>query len=290
MTKRGLGRGLDALIARKPEPVAPATDAGLTDIPLALIDASPWQPRRNFDEEKLAALAESLREQGLVQPVVVRRKGGRYELVAGERRFRAAGRLGWETLRACVMDATDSRMRELALVENLQRDDLGPIETALAYQALQTDPGLTHEQIAKRLGISRAAVTNTLRLLDLPAAVRDLVDAGRLSAGHARAILALPDSLSQIRFAERIVAEELSVRAAEKAVAAPPRPEQPQKTETQRVPPQVADLENRLRRHLATKVTVRDDKGKGEIVIEYFSPDDMTRLLERMGVPGELAD
>ena len=190
---RGLGRGLDSLIpaqTQKAESKAPPeAAAGLAtrDMPVERITPSPWQPRRHFDAEKLDELAQSIKVHGLVQPLVVREKDGVYELIAGERRFRAVRDiLGWKSVPVLVMDAEDARMRELALVENLQRADLNAIEVAVAYQELQKEAGLTHEKIAERVGVSRAQVTNTLRLLDLPDEVRRMVAEGQLPPGSAR--------------------------------------------------------------------------------------------------------
>ncbi len=295
MARKALGRGLNGLIGKraseKPTETNPAeaapVDSGLVELDPQTIDPNRWQPRADFDEEKLRELADSIREQGLVQPLAVRRKGGRFEVIAGERRLRAVKRLGWEAVPAVIMDAGDARMRELALVENLQRDDLNPIETASAYAALREDLDLTHEQIAQRLGVSRARVTNALRLLELPEEVKSLVVAGTLSAGHARALLALEDPVSQLALARRIEAERLSVRQTEALVA-------PKSSSTSAAgggkssapakrDPHVRDLESRLREHLGTKVAVQDRGGKGSITIDYYSPEDAARILGRMG-------
>ena len=302
MARRGLGRGLGALI---PDAAATAGESspentpareegafpgrGFVDLDVSLVDTSPWQPRQDFDEEKLQELADSIREQGLVQPVVVRRKGGRYELVAGERRLRAVRRLGEERIPAVLMEASDNKVRELALVENLQRDDLNPIEVARAYRALQQDLTLTHEQIGSRLGVSRAQISNTLRLLDLPEEVKGFVSTGALSAGHARALLALADVASQIRLAKQAVKEGMSVRAVERLVAGRSKANAASRgqTDSPKKPkdPHVLDVEDRIRDYLGTKVTVSDRGGKGSIHIEYYSPGDVKRILDRMGVP-----
>ncbi len=311
MARKVLGRGLSALISSAPAPAAapavpaapaapaiPAMPAGndrWQELPLNLIDASPWQPRKEFDADKLAELADSLKTQGLVQPVVVRRRGERYELVAGERRLRAASLLEWEKLPAVVIEADDARMPELALVENLQRDDLNPLEIAAAYEALQRDYGLTHQQIAERLGISsRSQVTNLLRLLELPEEVKKLVAADRLSSTKARALLALTDPLSQIELGRRAAEEEWTVQILEKAIAARGggKGAKARKTEKPTGPdrpaaPEAADLARRLSAHLGTKVTVQDEQGRGTIAIEYYSPEEAARLLEIMGLPLE---
>ncbi len=303
MARRGLGRGLDALIPRaapaprdtaaEPETADPAPDGGgLLQVPVEAIHPSPSQPRRDFDTERLQELAESIREQGLIQPVVLRRKDEGYELIAGERRWRAVTLLEWPTIPAVLMETSDAKMRELALVENLQRDDLSPVETALAYQALQDDLRLTHEEIARRIGISRAAVTNTLRLLDLPSEVRQLVAENRLSAGSARALLALADAASQIRLARRAAEKRLSVRDVEQAVrkaSDSSRRRAPRSdTRTPAKDPAVRDLEERLGRHLGTRVTIDDHAGTGTIRIAYYGHDDVERILGLLGLGDDL--
>ncbi len=309
MARRALGKGLGALIPSAPvrqasskedadapdgsAPAAADNGNGLVRLATELVHASAWQPRQVFDEEKLQELAESMREQGLIEPIVVRQTGtDSFEVIAGERRLRASKLLGWETIPAVIMEASDNRIREMALVENLQRDDLNPIEIAIAYQALQDELHLTHENIAKRLGIaSRSQITNTLRLLQLPEEVKSLISEGRLAAGAARAILSLPDALSQIKLAKRAVEEGLSVREIEKLTSrksggkSPAASAKPATEASADV--QVRGLENRLTEHLSTKVRIQDKDGKGMIQIEYYSYDDVDRILERLGLPKE---
>ncbi len=288
---RGLGRGLDSLIPAAPvierDQALREVEDGVWELRVERITPNRWQPRRDFDPEKLHELARSIEAHGLINPLVVRKRpDGSYELIAGERRLRAIRDiLERETVPVRLMRAEDAKMRELALVENLQRDDLNPIEEALAYQELHKDLGLTHEAIAERLQISRPKFSNTLRLLELPEEVRQLVAKGELAAGSARAILGLPGPVGQIRLAKRAVAEGLSTRKVEQLVA----DSQKEKTRPPErvVPPHVADLEDRLRRHFGTKVTVDDDKGKGRIIIDYYSVDDAERLLDKMGLPRE---
>ncbi len=291
---RGLGRGLDSLIPTASSKSAAAQAGGKIDgvgtkeAPIEKIKPSPWQPRQHFDAEKLDELAASIRHNGLVQPLVVREKDGIYELIAGERRFRAIRDvLGWTKVPVLIMDAEDAKMRELALVENLQRADLNAIEIAVAYQELQKETGLTHEKIAERVGVSRAQVTNTMRLLDLPEEVRRLVAEGSLQAGSARAILSLSNPLSQLRLARRAVDEGLSTRRVEQLAAEQSKAKNKPREEEPKAPSHVKDLEERLLRYLGTKVKVEDNNGKGRIILEYYSIEDAERLLNRMGLPKE---
>lgn len=293
MARQALGRGLKTLIptaksAPTPPPAAntaPATPA--PQIPVAAIDESPWQPRRRFDEESLRELAVSIRENGLIQPLVVRPRGERFELIAGERRLRAVRELGWVEVPAVRTDATDRQAREWALVENLQRDDLTPIEIALAYQSLQQDLGLTHEHISARLGVSRSNVTNLLRLLTLPEEVKAMIAEEDLSMGHARALLSLPDALSQIRLARKIVQQGLAVREVERLTQegkGKRKPKAASASPTPKADPHIRDTEERLARHLGTRVQILDQDGKGRIVIHYDSHMDANRILERVGL------
>ena len=288
MIKRGLGRGLGALLPMAEETLeSPAkADAASLRLPLTAIDPSPWQPRKHLKEEHLQELVASLRQQGLIQPVIVRRRGERYELIAGERRWRAAAALGWREIPAIVKDVTDAAAREMALVENLQREDLNPIEEASAYEELRRDLGLTHEQIAERIGKSRAHITNTLRLLALPDEVRRLVSAGTLSAGHARALLSLPDAVGQQRLAQRAMRQGLSVREVERLASRLAKGED-NKRGGRTQAPEARDLEERLRAYLGTRVAVKNRKGKGKVIIEYTSVDDLQRILERIGLPAD---
>lgn len=285
--QRGLGRGLEALIpAPTITPSAPSSEGPYRRVPLDSIVASPWQPRRNFDEQGIEDLAQSIREQGLVQPLVVRERDGKYELVAGERRFRALRLLEREEAPVVVMDASDHGMRELALVENIQRADLNPLEIAAAYRSLIDENSFTHEKLSQRVGVSRAQVTNTLRLMELPEEVKQMVAGGELSSGHARAILSLDDPLAQLRLARQAVAAGWSVREVERRVAPRSRDGKEEKAPA-KVDPHAADLVERLRRHLGCKVEVEDRGGKGRIILEYYSVEDAQRLIERMGLPEE---
>ncbi len=290
---RGLGRGLESLIPAAPkkeaEPApAPAGADGVWELAVADIMPSRWQPRLDFDKERLEELAASIAAHGLINPLVVRAlPDGKYELIAGERRLRAIRDvLGRAKAPVRLMNAEDAKMRELALVENLQRDDLNPMEEAAAYRELRNELGITHEAIAERLKVSRPKITNTMRLLELPEEVKRMVVDGSLTAGSARALLALPSPVAQIKLAKRAVEEGLSTRRVEQLAAEKqkqPAAPQPDK----RRPPHIEMLEERLRQHFSSKVRVEDDGGKGRIVLEYYSVEDAQRLLDRMGLPPE---
>jgi len=278
MVQRKLGRGLDFLLSGSAE--AAGDEVRLLE--LGRIRPNPYQPRREFRAEELEELAASIREHGLLQPIVVRAAADDYEIVAGERRFRACQRLGLATIPALVRTADDTQMLELALIENIQRENLNAIEEARAYQAYVQRLDLTQEQAAQRLGKSRSTVANMLRLLDLPGDVQELVSRGTLSMGHARAILAVSDAEAQRSLARRVEAESLSVRDIERLArewGAAPQPEHVAPAATERNA-HVIDIERRLAERFGTKVAVRDRLGRGRISIDYYSPDDLERLLE----------
>ena len=286
--KKGLGRGLGALIPPSPvsQDAPPAAD---TTIPTGSIRASPWQPRSAFDEAAIQELAESIREQGIVQPLLVRRRGDAYELIAGERRLRAAERLGWAEIAAVVKAVDDQTLLTLALVENLQRANLNALEEAEGYQRLVDEFGLTQQQVADVIGKDRTTVTSTLRLLHLPASVRRMVQARELSAGHARALLALTDERAMAELAREAVARGWSVREVERRVRElverPARVVEPAKDAR---PAEVRRTEDHLRRHFATDVDIRlKGEAKGEIRIAFYSTDDFDRLLELFGTRPE---
>lgn len=288
---RGLGRGLDSLIPSAPvaerDAAVRESEGGVLEIRVDRIVPNRWQPRRVFDAKKLEELAQTIASHGLMQPLVVRRRSdGSYELIAGERRLRAIRDvLHRETAPVRIIQADDQTVREMALVENLQRDDLNPIEEAAAYRELTHELGMTHEAIAERLQVSRPKITNTMRLLDLPEEIKQLVSTRELAAGSARALLGLTNPVSQLKLAKRAVAENLSTRQVEKMVAEAQRERQRQPDKT--IPPHVAQLEERLQNYFGTKTVVEDDNGKGRIIIEYYSVDDAERLLKRMGLPAE---
>jgi ParB family transcriptional regulator, chromosome partitioning protein len=294
--RSGLGRGLSALIP--PEP-APARESAFRDIPLSQLRANRLQPRSHFDEEAMSALAASIKELGVLQPVLVREhEDGEYELIAGERRWRAARRAGLQTIPALVQKANDVASLAQALVENLHREDLNPLEEAGAYKALIEDFELTHEDLARRVGKSRAAVSNALRLFQLPPSVQRLVHDRLLSAGHARALLGTPDRDAQLRLAEEAVEHELSVRALEDAVrhlmssapvdnlgegtSATPAPSTPPPARapgsSSLRPPGVLELEELLAERLNTRVRVDMSAKRGRVVIDFATLEDLERI------------
>ena len=282
VTRRvGLGRGLDALLPPEPEETQGA--GGPLQAPVESIEPNPNQPRREFDDAGLTELSASITALGLLQPLLVRPLGsGRYELVAGERRLRAARRAGLTAVPVVLVETDELGSLERALVENIHRADLNPIEEAAAYRQLLDEGGLTQEQLAGRLGRSRTAVTNSLRLLELPVAIHELVVRGRLSAGHARALLPLAGSPFQTRLATRVAHEGVSVRATEDLVRryselAGPAP-QPGR-QSRRRPAAAADAERRLTEGLQTRVRVSMGKSKGRIAIDFSSEEDLERLL-----------
>ena len=284
--RSGLGKGLAALI---PSEAGADASASLQDVPVTAIEPNPNQPRIHFDEESLADLAASIRELGVLQPVLVRAvEDGRYRLIAGERRWRAARRAGLDTIPAIVRDTDDLGSIEQALVENLHRQDLTALEEAAAYQQLIEDFNLTHDVVATRVGKSRVAVTNTLRLLQLPPTIQHLLADGRLSAGHARALLGTPDRGFQEALARRTVAEHLSVRNVEEAIRAhasgadrvtdaPGKPSQPSPRQPLR-PPGLLELEELLSDYLDTRVSVSMGSSRGKLVVEFATLEDLERI------------
>ncbi|MDA8046553.1 MAG: ParB/RepB/Spo0J family partition protein [Actinomycetota bacterium] len=285
--RSGLGKGLGALI---PTEVMGDRTSALLDIPVSAIEPNQHQPRTAFDEESLISLTASIREVGLLQPVLVREIGeGRYELVAGERRWRAAKRAGLQSLPAIVRTVSDMGRVEQALVENLHRQDLNPLEEAGAYQQLIEDFGLTHEQLSTRVGKSRAAITNTLRLFQLPPGVQKMVSDGQLSAGHARALLSTPDRAFQESLARRAVAEQMSVRAVEDAVkernSLGGAPSERTARQSKLRPPGILELEDLLSSHLDTRVKVEVGNKRGKVTIDFASLEDLERIYRAMTEP-----
>lgn len=277
MKKTGLGRGLDALL-----PDSSESENSITLIPLTELDPNPTQPRQGFDDENIRALSDSIREAGVLQPLLTVRQNGRYRIVAGERRFRAAHLAGLNEVPCIVRDMTEQEQMAAALIENIQREDLNPLEEAAAIRRLMDECGYTQEQAAKRLGKSRPAVANLLRLLTLPEAVRAEILAGRLSAGHARVLAGIADEKRQVILAERAVLEGLSVRALEKLAAAPvsaPRPA------PKPLPLELKDMESRLQSAFGLRTQLTGSRKKGKIVLQYYSEDELEQLyqcLERL--------
>jgi ParB family chromosome partitioning protein len=278
----GLGRGLGALI---PTAAVEADAAGMAELPVVSIRPNAHQPREHFDEEALAALAESIREVGVLQPVLVREAGDGFELIAGERRWRAARRVGLQTIPAIVRHADDASSLQQAIVENVQRESLNPLEEAAAYQQLIEDFGLTHDDVAARVGKRRATVTNTLRLLQLPPTIQRYLQEGSLRMGHARALLATPDRAFQEQLAKRAVAEDLSVRAVEEAVRARTGEEKPKRSKNDSSklrPPGLLELEELLGDYLETRVHVTMGPKLGHVVIDFATLEDLERIYRVM--------
>ncbi len=278
--QKGLGRGLGALID---DFSASGVSDSITSLPLQKVEPNPRQPRRVFDEEELQALADSIAEHGIVQPLAVRDEGnGYYMIIAGERRWRAARLAGLDEVPVVVLEADDRTVMELALVENLQRQDLNPMEEAEGYRVLMEDFGLTQEQTAERVGKSRPAVANALRLLALPDEVRELVESGALSAGHARAILSLSSEKLQKAAAQKILALRLSVRQAEamcKRMSAETKSKKPKSVLTVDY---VGECEKALTKQLSRKVRIVNGKRKGRFELEFYGQDDLQRLYDAL--------
>src|SRR5688572_20747717 len=297
---RRLGRGLSALISTPStapaNPATPAAPEPFREIRMDHIVPNPRQPRREFSEAELNELQLSMQASGLLQPVAVRpRKDGHYELIAGERRFRAATRLGWTSIPAHIRDVTDEQLLSLALVENLQREDLNPIEEAEGYRQLISEFGLAHQQIAQAVGKDRSTITNALRLLALPDDVQRLVRDGALTLGHARALLGVPPGTSLSDLAVRVVSQRLSVREVERLVQetkpANRRTRDPESQQTVSEVPEVRRLTERLRRFLQTDVVVNvDSAGRGDVRIRFYSADDFNRVFELITRSSQDAD
>ena len=280
MTRKALGRGLGALLSA--EGVSIATEDS-SEVPIDLIDPSALQPRTVFDETKLDELASSITANGVVQPILLRRKGARFEPIAGERRWRAAQRAGLTKVPAVLRNFSDEKVLEIAIIENIQREDLNPIEEARAYKKLIDTLGLTQEVVAERVGRDRSYITNYLRLLRLPGDLQELLQASRLSTGHARTLLGVEDVDTQRRIARKIIDQDLSVRATERLVRLMSQAgRRPRKTSRQ---PQAGNAnvraaESKLRRHFGTQVRIVQSKdvGSGKIELEFYNQRDLDRL------------
>ncbi len=286
MSKRGgLGRGLSALIPGAPE--AGAASTGLLEVPANAIAPNPKQPRSRFDDETLKELAASIREVGILQPIVVRRTGQGYEVVTGERRLRAAKLAGLATVPVVLRDSDDSDLLREALIENIHREDLNPIELGEAFRQLLDELGLKQEELADRVGVSRSHIANTIRLLALPFEVQQLLTDEKISAGHARALLALGDQEAITSLSLRVAAEDLSVRETEEIVRrfieAPAEPS-PKKKAASPAPadPNLAEVEEILSEQLATRVVIRMGRRRGQVLIDFGSADDLDRIVSEI--------
>jgi ParB family chromosome partitioning protein len=281
MQKQALGKGLGALI-----PDLSALDEsekkalGIIELALDKIIPNEFQPRKVFNDDKLQELAASIKAQGVIQPVIVHRTGSGYQLIAGERRWRASRLAGLKTIPAIVKEATKRELLEMALIENIQREDLNPLEAAEAYKRLQDEFKLTQEDLAKRVGKERSTVTNFLRLLGLPKEVKQDLSTGALSMGHAKALLSLDRVRDQLQAAAVIVKKGLSVRESEALASRLKNPPKEKKTPHHQ---ELRAVEEKLRRSLGTKVSITSKAKGGRIVIEFYSPDELERILERIG-------
>ena len=288
MSKRGgLGRGLSALI---PGAIEEGAGHGLLEVPVEAVAPNPRQPRTSFEDESLDALARSIQEVGVLQPIVVRRTGSTFELIAGERRLRAAKKAGLATVPAVIRESDDAESLREALIENIHREDLNPIELAEAFRELLEELGLKQETLAERLGMSRSHIANTIRLLQLPPDVQGLLGEGKIQAGHGRALLSLADGEAQAMLATRIVAEDLTVREVEELVrnylehpagaSAPKAALQAVRDQPEANP--LAEVEEILSEQLATRVTIQMNKRRGRVIIEFGSADDLERIVSEI--------
>ena len=298
MAKQALGKGLGALIKKSAGTAAPLAEIvpedfkRVRDVPIDQVVPSPLQPRLQFIESPLDDLMESIRQHGIIQPLIVRLVDGKLELIAGERRWRASKKLGLATVPVIEREASDRDVLEMALIENLQREDLNPLEEAAGYVRLAKEFSLKQDEIATRVGKSRASVANAMRLLDLHHDVQLLVAQARLTVGHAKAILAIKDQDTQLLVADQIIRRQLTVRAAEKLTQSYLNSNPDETGEAKKAPAarevdiHVRAITNRLREHLATHVAIQHSSKKGKIEIEYYGDDDLQRLIELLGLPG----
>jgi ParB family transcriptional regulator, chromosome partitioning protein len=299
MAKKVLGKGLGALIKKQSEAPAPNPSTqpvrevdGQAVIEASILDvvSSPFQPRKIFNDSHIEELADSIQHHGIIQPLIVRSVNGRYELIAGERRWRAATHLGLEKVPILVKEASDQEVLEIALIENLQRADLNAIEEAAGYNRLAKEFGLKQEQIAKQVGKSRVAVANSIRLLDLHEDVQDLLAEKKIAVGHAKAILGLKDKESQGSVALQVIQNKLTVRAAERLVQglnSGAAEEKEKSKQTAQQSEALLKLQEQLRKEFATNVSISQNGKKGKIEIEYYSKADLTRVLELLGITVE---
>ncbi|MBI4228205.1 MAG: ParB/RepB/Spo0J family partition protein [Deltaproteobacteria bacterium] len=279
LKKVTLGRGLDALIPTEKE----ANGYILADIDQ--IKPNAYQPRQEFDEDSIDELASSIKEKGIIQPLLGRKIGSGYEIIAGERRWRAAQKAGLKKIPIILKDASDSEVLELALIENLQREDLNPIEEAIAYEQLIGDFGLTHEEISKRIGKDRSTITNQIRLLKLPDRVKQAIKDGDISAGHARAILSIESHNKVLEILDIIIRNRLSVRQTEKLVQSLVKDKETDKAPIY-IDPHLKNITEELKKVLGTQIKIIDRKGRGKIEIEYYSIDELQRIVDLLIAKG----
>ena len=283
-SKRVLGRGLHTLLPQRAQPEAAPPEASgppgnPVELPVGSLVPNPFQPRRHFDPQALEELAQSIRSDGVIQPLVVRRNGEKYELIAGEHRWRAAQLAGLKSVPVYVHDTPDDRMLEVALIENIQREDLNPMETAAAFEKLNEDLGLSHEEIGQRTGKNRTTVANFIRLLQLPDEVQALISEGKLSPGHARPLLRLTSHQAVIALAAQIIQNEWTVRQVEMTLATPAAQVKTEKAATKPIDPNVRAAIDELERSLGTRVRIIErGRGKGRVEIDYFSAEDLDRI------------
>lgn len=286
MAKVSLGRGLGALISdKKSQQHKDNSDA--VEIEIKKISANRFQPRQNFKDDSLQELAQSIKEKGILQPLLVRKsEADKYELIAGERRFRASKLIGLKKVPVVIREASDDESLEIALIENIQRDNLSPIEEAIAYQRLTKEFNLTQDQIAEKVGKKRATISNTLRLLNLSEDIQGLIQTEQISMGHARAILSLPTEKAQNDFAMKVVAEGLSVRETERLITNKlhPLPKDKKKLKTGKRDAHVADLEEKLQSYFGSHVAIQSKGKSGKIEIYFNSLDDFDRILDKIGL------
>lgn len=278
--KKGLGKGLDALISSAN--AREEAKNSILEIKINDIDPNIQQPRKIFDQESLEALAESIKEHGVVQPIIVKSEGLRYVIVAGERRWRAAKLAGLKTIPAIVKDITSREVMEIALIENLQREDLNPLEEAEAYQKLIEEYSLTQEEVAKVVGKSRAAIANSIRLLSLSKEIKDMISDGRLTSGHARTLITITDKEKQLSLANQIADKGLSVRDAEKLASLEEKKQNKNKKQktADKIAAEMYSLEEKLKSAYGTKVSLFRSKEKGKITFEYYSNEDFNRIID----------
>ena len=280
MEKKALGRGLDALLPAT-RPMATPDSSEVQYLKVGAIVPNRYQPRQAFSPQELKELTDSLKQSGLLQPILVRRKGdGIFELISGERRWRAAKEAGLETLQAVIRNCGDEESMVLALVENLQREDLNPMEMARAYHRMMNEFGLTQDIIARRVGCERSSIANVVRLIQLPSEIQQLIESNQLSTGHAKVILGLPGQNEQLRVAQLVVSKVLSVRETEKIIGSLLTGKKRVAKELRRTP--WSDVEERLQKRLGTKVLIQKGKRGGKIVIHYFSPPELDGILETL--------